>query len=85
MKRFLQKLARKFFQRYIRVYQISNYISPVELVTSKRFPIDHIDHYKRDMVRRISNDLYESGMIEFEERKDYRTDGVELRAKIRVI
>lgn len=84
MKKLLRKLARRFFQDWIKVYQCSSFISAIEVVQLVR--PDEVRHYiKSKIAREISAKILEDGLIDFEEEDDPKNMGKIIRAKIRVI
>ena len=82
IKKLLRNLARRFFKKYIRVYQIDSYVSDVEML----HPMSDVGAYHRkEMAFRIADKMVEEGMVEFITQDDPKRMGRNLRAKIRVI
>ena len=83
MKRLLRKWARKFFEKQIRVYQISSFVSNLDLLLTHNRQAEK--YHEHELVRKLIEKIYEEKMVEFEQEDDYKTGGSNLRARIRVI
>ena len=84
IEKYFRNLARRFFERWIKVYRHRYEISLL-MLTEYRGNRDLEFAIKREIANRFAEKMLDENMIEFEEENNIKTGGITIRSKIRVI
>ena len=82
MKKILRNLARRFFKKWIRVYNHEYFIALEMAVHMDKGIMEVVRH---EIAVSFAKKMLEEGLIEFEEEEDIKSGGRIIRSKIRVI
>ncbi len=84
IKAFFRNLARKFFQKWIKIYQNQYFISDLDIL-ERKYEAERKEAIKWEIAKSFAEKMLEDNLIEFEEEFDPKTGGRIIRSKIRII
>ena len=80
MKKFIKKIIRWAFGNKLKLFQCRIFLSDYERAISKNVPSP--EHYKREIIRKLSDEMYENDLIIFENFRDENQMGEVISAKV---